>query len=123
MSCFKKRLLGDTERPGAVPKREGIVISRNRYIIGYPKVKDENGFLTRIPWAAGTVVSKGSGRGPSGWRFYPVMPPKHMYLISRNSSIPYLEPSRPRPDSFTPPKGATSVEMLPVLMPTIPYSS
>jgi hypothetical protein len=36
------------------------------------------------------------------------MPPKHMYLISRNSSIPYLDPSRPRPDSFTPPKGATS---------------
>jgi hypothetical protein len=36
------------------------------------------------------------------------MPPKHMYFISRNSSMPYLEPSRPMPDSFTPPKDATS---------------
>ena len=26
------------------------------------------------------------------------------------------------PDSFTPPNGATSVEMKPVLMPTMPYS-
>ncbi len=31
--------------------------------------------------------------------------------------MPYFEPSRPRPDSFTPPKGATSVEMSPALMP------
>ena len=30
--------------------------------------------------------------------------------------MPYFEPSRPRPDSFTPPNGATSVEMRPVLM-------
>ncbi len=51
------------------------------------------------------------------------MPPKHTYLISRNSSIPYFEPSRPIPDSLTPPKGATSVEMMPVLTPTIPLSS
>src|SRR5580658_354431 len=51
-----------------------------------------------------------------------VMPPKQRYLISRNSSMPYLEPSRPRPDSFTPPKGATSVEIIPVLIPTMPYS-
>ena len=27
------------------------------------------------------------------------------------------------PDSFIPPKGATSVEMKPVLIPTMPYSS
>src|SRR5438093_5322509 len=47
----------------------------------------------------------------------------HRYLISRNSSIPYFDPSRPRPDSFMPPNGATSVEMMPVLMPTMPYSS
>ena len=33
---------------------------------------------------------------------------------------PYFEPSRPMPDSFMPPKGATSVEMKPVLIPTIP---
>jgi hypothetical protein len=65
MSCFKKRLLGDTERPGAVPKREGIVISSNRSIIGYPKVKDENGLLSGVPWAAGTVVSK-KRRAPAG---------------------------------------------------------
>jgi hypothetical protein len=32
-----------------------------------------------------------------------------MYLISTNSSMPWSEPSRPRPDSLTPPKGATSV--------------
>src|SRR6266436_3382602 len=51
-----------------------------------------------------------------------VIPPKQRYLISTYSSMPYLEPSRPRPDSFTPPKGATSVEMMPVLMPTMPYS-
>jgi hypothetical protein len=41
----------------------------------------------------------------------------HKYLISSHSSIPYFEPSRPMPDSFTPPKGATSDEMNPVLMP------
>ena len=36
--------------------------------------------------------------------------------------MPYLEPSRPMPDSLTPPNGATSVEMMPVLIPTMPYS-
>ena len=36
--------------------------------------------------------------------------------------MPYLEPSRPRPDCFTPPKGATSFEMMPTLMPTMPDS-
>ena len=49
-------------------------------------------------------------------------PPMHMYLISRKSSMPYFEPSRPMPDSLTPPNGATSVEMMPVLMPTMPDS-
>src|SRR4026207_1532288 len=34
--------------------------------------------------------------------------------------MPYFEPSRPIPDSLTPPNGATSVEMMPVLMPTMP---
>jgi hypothetical protein len=33
-----------------------------------------------------------------------------------------LDPSRPIPDSFTPPNGATSVETTPVLIPRIPYS-
>ena len=51
------------------------------------------------------------------------MPPRQRYLTSSHSSMPYLDPSRPMPDSFTPPNGATSVEMTPVLMPTIPYSS
>ena len=37
--------------------------------------------------------------------------------------MPYLEPSRPMPLSFMPPKGAISVEMMPSLMPTMPYSS
>jgi hypothetical protein len=30
--------------------------------------------------------------------------------------------TRPRPDCFTPPNGATSVDTVPVLMPTIPLS-
>lgn len=51
------------------------------------------------------------------------MPPMHRYFISRYSSMPYLEPSRPRPDCLTPPNGPTSLEMMPVLIPTIPYSS
>src|SRR5437867_9113723 len=50
-------------------------------------------------------------------------PPNARYFSSSHSSMPCFEPSRPLPDSFTPPKGATSVEMMPVLMPTIPYSS
>src|SRR5262249_25877622 len=51
------------------------------------------------------------------------MPPMQRYLISRNSSMPYFDPSRPRPDSLTPPNGATSAEITPVLTPTMPYSS
>ena len=37
--------------------------------------------------------------------------------------MPYFEPSRPMPDCFTPPNGATSVETIPSLTPTMPYSS
>jgi hypothetical protein len=33
--------------------------------------------------------------------------------------MPYREPSRPRSDCLTPPNGATSVESMPVLMPTM----
>src|SRR5688572_32319443 len=58
---------------------------------------------------------------PTTRMFY--IPPKQRYLISRNSSMPYFDPSRPSPDSLTPPNGATSVEIRPVLMPTIPDSS
>src|SRR5262249_60221027 len=49
-------------------------------------------------------------------------PPRRTYLISRNSSIPYFDPSRPSPDCFTPPNGATSVEMMPAFTPTMPVS-
>ena len=45
------------------------------------------------------------------------------YFISRYSSIPKRDPSRPKPDCFTPPNGATSLEIRPVLIPTMPYSS
>lgn len=47
---------------------------------------------------------------------------RQRYLISRYSSIPYLEPSRPRPEALMPPNGATSLEIKPVLIPTMPYS-
>src|SRR5690606_16848058 len=57
-------------------------------------------------------------RWPSYW-----MPPRQTYFISRKSSMPYTEPSRPSPDCFTPPNGATSFEIRPVLTPTMPYSS
>jgi len=50
------------------------------------------------------------------------IPPMHTYLTTRYSSIPKWDPSRPKPDCLTPPNGATSVEMIPVLMPSIPYS-
>src|SRR5947209_2767316 len=50
------------------------------------------------------------------------IPPIATYLTSRNSSIPYLEPSRPRPEAFIPPNGATAVETMPSLTPTMPYS-
>src|SRR5262245_4556903 len=46
-----------------------------------------------------------------------------MYVSSTNSSMPWSEPSRPSPDSLTPPNGASSVEMMPELTPTMPYSS
>src|SRR5689334_4057461 len=53
---------------------------------------------------------------------YLSIPPMQRYFTSRNSSMPYLEPSRPMPDSFMPPNGATSVEMMPTLMPMMPAS-
>lgn len=51
------------------------------------------------------------------------MPPMQTYFVSRNSSMPYFEPSRPSPESLTPPNGASAVDIRPVLTPTIPYSS
>src|SRR5260221_3047686 len=49
-------------------------------------------------------------------------PPMSTYFTSKYSSKPYLDPSRPRPDCFTPPNGATPVEMMPALAPTMPVS-
>ncbi len=60
---------------------------------------------------------------PARARRHGQMPPMQRYLISIHSSMPYFEPSRPMPDSLTPPNGATSFEMKPVLMPTMPVSS
>lgn len=48
---------------------------------------------------------------------------RQTYFVSRYSSMPRCEPSRPMPDCLTPPNGASSVEMMPVFTPTIPYSS
>ena len=48
------------------------------------------------------------------------IPPISTYFASMNSSTPYFEPSRPNPLSFIPPKGATSVAMMPSLQPTSP---
>ncbi len=49
--------------------------------------------------------------------------PTQTYFSSVNSSRPWWEPSRPNPDSFTPPNGASSVEISPSFTPTMPYSS
>lgn len=46
----------------------------------------------------------------------------HGSKLTRYSSTPYLEPSLPKPDSFTPPNGAAGSEIRPVLTPTIPTS-
>ena len=37
--------------------------------------------------------------------------------------MPSKPPSRPKPEAFTPPNGAAGLEMMPWLMPIIPYSS
>ena len=50
-------------------------------------------------------------------------PPTQTYFSSVNSSRPWWEPSRPSPDSFTPPNGASSVEIKPSFTPTMPYSN
>ena len=41
-------------------------------------------------------------------------------LLIWNSSMPCLPPSRPNPDSFTPPNGATGSDTMPELIPVIP---
>jgi Fic family protein len=51
------------------------------------------------------------------------IPPRQTNLISRNGSMPYLEPSRPMPDCLTPPKGATSWAKMPAFTETMPASS
>ena len=52
-------------------------------------------------------------------RRYEVIP---MYLTSKYSSMPSCEPSRPRPELFTPPKGAAGLEITPVFSATMPDS-
>ncbi|KAE9543270.1 hypothetical protein AGLY_003181 [Aphis glycines] len=48
--------------------------------------------------------------------------PKQIYFISVYSSIPWREPSLPRPDSLTPPNAASVADIIPSLTPTIPTS-
>ena len=43
-----------------------------------------------------------------------------MYFLTRYSPMPSRPPSEPRPDSLTPPKGATSVVMKPSFTPAGP---
>jgi hypothetical protein len=45
------------------------------------------------------------------------------YFVSRYSSMPSWPPSRPKPDCFTPPKGAEAFETMPWFRPTMPVSS
>ncbi len=49
--------------------------------------------------------------------------PSHLIPEPLEAQIPYLEPSLPCPEYLTPPNGATSVEISPSLIPTIPYSN
>ena len=83
--------------------------------------------LAWVPACAGTTPRdvagrRKMGRGPG--RIPAVhSPASARYLVSMYSARPWLEPSRPTPDNFTPPNGATSVEIIPVLTPTMPYSS
>ena len=63
--------------------------------------------------------SRAARRSPEAPRCRPSASFSSSPLVDRRT----LEPSRPMPDSLTPPKGATSVERSPVLMPTMPYSS
>jgi hypothetical protein len=44
-------------------------------------------------------------------------------FCSTNSSIPVVPPSRPSPDSFTPPKGAAGLDTVPEFTPTTPTSN
>ena len=52
-----------------------------------------------------------------------VMLPRQTYLISRYSSMPYLEPSLPMPDCLKPPNGIASDDTIPSLTPIIPTSN
>src|SRR5690606_11711222 len=69
----------------------------------------------------GDVVASCGGPGA------PLRPRVHritaMYLVSRNSSMPTVPPSRPRPDCFTPPNGAAGLDTMPWFKPTMPVSS
>ena len=62
-------------------------------------------------------------RTPARQTLYFRMSPRQRYFISRYSSMPWLDPSRPRPECLTPPNGTCSVAITPTLIPTMPYSS
>ena len=55
-------------------------------------------------------------------QIYRTMLPMQMYFKLRYSSMPYFDPSLPRPLCLIPPKGTTSEEMAPSFTPTIPVS-
>lgn len=70
------------------------------------------------------LVADHADTGPEGLRTAPYYSTATQRAFrDRYSSSPWREPSRPIPDSLIPPKGAISVEMSPVLTPTIPYWS
>ncbi len=69
------------------------------------------------PGKARTTAARAVALGPSRHR-----PPMARYFSSRYSSSPCREPSRPSPECLMPPNGATSEDIDPVLMPTMPYS-
>lgn len=50
-------------------------------------------------------------------------PPIVIVFVVTYSSMPSILPSRPKPDSLTPPKGAAGSEINPVFTPTMPTSS
>ena len=102
-------------RNGAYPTLDDFRDRRNG---AFPTLKGLSAFIGVISAFIG-VPKKFARITPS----LPHNPPRHTYLISRKSSIPYFDPSRPRPDCFTPPKGATSLEKMPVFTPTMPVSS
>ena len=82
------------------------------------------GARASVPPARHGIAPAGAALGYAGLRWamlrYRSADGRAQVLHLRYSSMPYFEPSRPRPDCLTPPKGATSLEIRPVLWPTMP---